>query len=76
MLSGTYVIEGIGKLTLQATPEQAFCQTKNWVAYAMFMVARGIHYVPGLDAWLWLGPDDEELRWVTVLGESRGIRVE
>jgi CubicO group peptidase (beta-lactamase class C family) len=74
-LAGAYAVEKLGLVALEMSAERAFCRVNDGVAYEMFLTAAGVHYVPGLDAWIWFDRAGEaSLRWATVLGESRGLR--
>lgn len=59
---------------LDLTPDHARCRLKGGVDYPMFLVALGIHYVPGLDSWVYFDRDSGDLHWENVLGEFVGRR--
>lgn len=74
-LAGVYAVEKLGQVSLELSAERAFCRVNDGLNYEMFMTAAGVHYVPGLDVWIWFDRAGEAaLRWATVLGESRGLR--
>lgn len=72
--AGSYEVAEVGRVEIAMSPERATCRAPSGTVYEMFLVAPGIHYVPGLDAWIWFDRTRGDLHWENVLGGFVGRR--
>ncbi len=77
-LVGTYAVEALGTVTLEARNGQASVQVASGVAYPAYPVGHGLLYVPGLDVWMGFrdtpaGPF-RRLTWLSVFLVAEGER--
>ena len=76
--AGTYLVEGVGPVRIEARDKRAFIRAGKGIEYPAFFVGDGQLYVPGLDVWIGFpagSPDPyRRLRWLSIFRVAEGER--